>query len=104
MKTLIIFALIIVIGLSVLGTGPSSFINNVGDGSMFLFSAINSDSALAILEEIKKDVTPINETVEKGTFSLSQITDNTTKLLSDNTDNMTKEKLAEIEVHRLINI
>ena len=101
MKTLIIFALIAVIGLAVIGAGPSSFIDNVGDGGIFLFSAINSDSAFAILEEIKKDVTPITETVEKGTLSLKQITGNTTKLLSDN---ITKEELAEIEVHRLINL
>jgi len=104
MKTLIIFALILVIGLAVIGAGPDSFIDNVGAGGLFLFSAINNDSSFAILEEIKKDVTPITETVEKGTFSLSQITDNTTKLLSDNTDNMTKEKRAEMEVHRLINL
>jgi len=101
MKTLIIFTLIVVIGLAVIGAGPGSFIDNVGAGGMFLFSAINSDSAFAILEEIKKDITPITETVEKGTFSLSKISDNTTKLLSDN---MTKEKLAEMEVHRLINL
>ncbi len=104
MKTLIIFTLIVVIGLAVIGAGPDSFIDNVGAGGMFLFSAINNDSSFAILEEIKKDVTPITETVEKGTFSLSQITDNTTKLLSDDTDNMTKEKQAEMEVHRLINL
>jgi len=101
MKTLIIFALIVVIGLAVIGAGPSSFIDNVGAGGIFLFSAINSDSAFAILEEIKKDVTPITETVEKGTLSLKQITENTTKLLSNN---ITKEELAEMEVHRLINL
>jgi len=93
MKTLIIFALIVVIGLAVLGAGPDSFIDNVGDGGIFLFSALKSGSAFAILDEIKIDVTPITETVEKGTFSLSQITDNTTK-----------EELAEMEVHRLINL
>jgi len=104
MKTLIIFALIVVIGLAILGAGPSSFINNVGAGGVFLFSAINSDSAFAIVQEIKKEVTPITETVEKGTFSLSEITDNATKLLSNNMDKMTKEKQAEMEVHRLINL
>ena len=104
MKTLIIFTLIVLIGLAVLGAGPDSFINDVGAGGVFLFSAINSDSATTILTEIEKKVIPITETVEKGTFSLSQITDNTTKLLSDDTDNMTKEKQAEIEVHRLINL
>ncbi len=101
MKTLIIFTLIAVIGLAVIGVGPSSFIDNVGAGGIFLFSAISSDSAFAILEEIKKDVTPITETVEKGTLSLKQITENTTKLLSNN---MVKEELAEMEVHRLINL
>ena len=104
MKTLIIFALIVVIGLAVLGAGPGSFINNVGAGSVFLFSGINSDLAATIVKEIEKKVTPVTETVEKGTFSLSQITDNTTKLLSDDTDNMIKEKQAEMEVHRLINL
>jgi len=104
MKTLIIFALIIIIGLAVLGAGPGSFINNVGAGGVFLFSAINSDSAATIVKEIEKKVTPITDTVEKNTFSLSQITDNTTKLLSDDTDNMTKEQQAEMEVHRLINL
>jgi len=93
MKTLIIFTLIVVIGLAVIGAGPDSFIDNVGDGGIFLFSAIKSGSAFAILEEIKTDVTTITETVEKGTFSLNQITDNTTK-----------EELAEMEVHRLINL
>ena len=104
MKTLIIFALIVVIGLAVLGAGPGSFINNVGAGGVFLFSGINSDLAATIVKEIEKKVTPVTETVEKGTFSLSQITDNTTKLLSDDTDNMIKEKQAEMEVHRLINL
>jgi len=103
MKTLIIFVLIVVIGLSVLGAGPDSFIDNVGAGGMFLFSAINNESDI-IVKEIEKKVTPITETVEKGTFSLSEIIDNSTKLLSDDTDNMTKEKQAEIEVHRLINL
>jgi len=93
MKTLIIFALIVVIGLAVIGAGPDSFIDNVGDGGIFLFSAIKSGSAFAILDEIKKDVTLITETVEKGAFSLNPITNNTTK-----------EELAEIEVHRLINL
>jgi len=93
MKTLIIFALIVVIGLAVIGAGPDSFIDNVGDGGIFLFSAVKSSSAFAILDEIKIDITPITETVEKGTFSLNQITDNTTK-----------EELAEMEVHRLINL
>jgi len=93
MKTLIIFALIVVIGLAVIGAGPDSFIDNVGDGGIFLFSAIKSGSAFAILDEIKKDVTLITETVEKGTFSLNPITNNTTK-----------EELAEMEVHRLINL
>ncbi len=102
MKTLIIFFLIVVIGLAVIGAGPSSFIDNVGAGGMFLFSAINSDSAFSVLDAIKKDITPITETVEKGTFSLSQISDNTTK--SYDTVNMTKEELAEMEVHRLINL
>jgi len=104
MKTLIIFALISVIGLAVLGAGPASFIDNVGTGGMFLFSAINGDSAFAIPEDIKKDVTLITETVEKGTFSLIPITNNPTKLLSVTTDNMTKEKQAEMEIHRLINL
>jgi len=104
MKTLIIFTLIIIIGLAVLGAGPGSFINNVGAGGVFLFSAINSDSAVTIVKEIEKKVTPITDTVEKNTFSLSQITANTTKLLSDDTDNMTKEQQAEMEVHRLINL
>ncbi len=103
MKTLIIFVLIVVIGLSVLGAGPDSFIDNVGAGGMFLFSAINNEPDI-IVKEIEKKVTPITETVEKGTFSLSEIIDNSTKLLSDDTDNMTKEKQAEIEVHRLINL
>jgi len=93
MKTLIIITLIIVMGLAVIGAGPDSFIDNVGDGGIFLFSAIKSGSAFVILDEIKKDVTPITETVEKGTFSLNPITDNTTK-----------EELAEMEVHRLINL
>ena len=101
MKTLVIFTLTVVIGLAVIGAGPSSFIDNVEAGGMFLFSAINSDSAFAILEEIKIDVTPITETVEKSTFSLSQISDNTIQLLSVD---ITKEKLAELEVHRLINL
>jgi len=100
MKTLIIFALIVVIGLAVIGAGPDSFIDNVGDGGIFLFSAIKSGSAFAILDEIKKDVTLITETVEKGTFSLNPITNNTTIL----SDKMTKEELAEMEVHRLINL
>jgi len=104
MKTLIIFTLIVLIGLAVLGAGPDSFINDVGAGGVFLFSAINSDSATTILTEIEKKVIPITETVELGTFSLSQITDNTTQLLSVDTDNMTKEKQAEMEVHRLINL
>ncbi|MEK0352607.1 MAG: hypothetical protein QQN57_06950, partial [Nitrosopumilus sp.] len=91
MKTLVIFTLTVVIGLAVIGAGPSSFIDNVEAGGMFLFSAINSDSAFAILEEIKIDVTPITETVEKSTFSLSQISDNTIQLLSVD---ITKEKLA----------
>jgi len=104
MKTLIIFALIAVIGLAVLGAGPGSFINNVGAGGVFLLSGINIDSAATIVKEIEKKATPITETVEKGTFSLSKITDNTTKLSSDDTDNMTKEKQAEMEVHRLINL
>jgi len=103
MKTLIIFVLIVVIGLSVLGAGPDSFIDNVGAGGMFLFSAINNESDI-IVKEIEKKVTPNTETVEKGAFSLSEIIDNSTKLLSDDTDNMTKEKQAEIEVHRLINL
>jgi len=104
MKTLIIFTLIAVIGLAVLGAGPDSFINNVGAGGVLLFSGISSDSAANIVKEIEKNVIPITGTVEKGTFSLSQITDNTTKLLSGDMDNMTKEKQAEIEVHRLINL
>ncbi len=126
MKTLIIFALIAVIGLAVLGAGPDAFIDNVGAGGVLLFSGINSDSAATIVKEIEKNVIPITGinsdsaanmvkeiekkvipitgTVEKGTFSLSQITDTTTKLLSGDTDNMTKEKQAEIEVHRLINL
>ena len=126
MKTLIIFTLIAVIGLAVLGAGPDSFINNVGAGSVLLFSVvnsdsvativteieknvipitgINSDSAATIIKEIEKKVIPIIGTVEKGTFSLSQITDTTTKLLSGDKDNVTKEKQAEIEVHRLINL
>ena len=103
MKTLIIFVLIVVIGLSVLGAGPDSFIDNVEAGGMFIFSAINNESNI-IVKEIEKKVTPVTETVEKGTFSLSQITDNTTKLLSDDTENMIKEKQAEMEVHRLINL
>ena len=101
MKTLIIFTLTVVIGLAVIGAGPSSFIDDVEAGGMFLFSAINSDSAFAALEEIQKDVTPVIETVEKNTSLLSQISDNTIQLLSDNTK---KEKQAEIEVHRLINL
>jgi len=101
MKTLIIFTLTVVIGLAVIGAGPSSFIDDVESGGMFLFSAINSDSAFAALEEIQKDVTPVIETVEKNTSLLSQISDNTIQLLSDNTK---KEKQAEIEVHRLINL
>jgi len=104
MKTLIIFTLIVVMGLAVLGAGPGSFINNVGAGGVFLFSGINSDSAATIVNEIEKKVIPITETAEKGTFSLSQITDNTTKLLSGDMDIMIKEKQAEIEVHRLINL
>jgi len=104
MKTLIIFTLIAVIGLAVLGAGPDSFINNVGAGGVLLFSGISSDSAANIVKEIEKNVIPITGTVEKGTFSLSQITDNTTKLLSDDTENMIKEKQAEMEVHRLINL
>ncbi len=101
MKTLIIFTFTVVIGLAVIGAGPSSFIDDVEAGGMFLFSAINSDSAFAALEEIQKDVTPVIETVEKNTSLLSQISDNTIQLLSDNTK---KEKQAEIEVHRLINL
>ncbi len=101
MKTLIIFTLSVVIGLAVIGAGPSSFIDDVEAGGMFLFSAINSDSAFAALEEISQDVTPVIETVEKNTSLLSQISDNTIQLLSDNTK---KEKQAEIEVHRLINL
>ena len=101
MKTLIIFTLTVVIGLAVIGAGPSSFIDDVKSGGMFVFSAINSDSAFAALEEISQDVTPVIETVEKNTSLLSQISDNTIQLLSDNE---TKEKLAEIEVHRLINL
>ena len=104
MKTLIIFTLIAVIGLAVLGAGPDSFINNVGAGGVLLFSGINSDSVATIVKEIEKNVIPITGTVEKGTFSLSQIADTTTKLLSGDTDNVTKEKQAEIEVHRLINL
>jgi len=104
MKTLIIFALIVVIGLAVLGAGPASFIDNVGTGGMFLFSAIKGYSAFAIPEDIKKDITLITETVEKGTFSLIPITNNPTKLLSVNTDYMAKEKQAEMEIHRLINL
>jgi len=104
MKTRIIFVLSVVIGLAVLGAGPASFIDNVGAGGMFLFSAINSDLAFAIPEDIKKDVTLITETVEKGTFSLIPITNNPTKLLSVNTDYMAKEKQAEMEIHRLINL
>jgi uncharacterized protein YkwD len=103
MKTLIIFVLIAVIGLAVLGAGPDSFINNVEAGGVFLLSGINSDSDI-IVKEIEKKLTPNTETVEKGTFSLSEIIDNSTKLLSDDTDNMTKEKQAEMEVHRLINL
>ncbi len=103
MKTLIIFVLIVVIGLSVLGAGPDSFIDNVGAGGMFLFSTANIDSAF-IVKEIEKQVTPNTETVEKGTFSLSEIIENSTKLLSVDTENMTKEKQAELEVHRLINL
>ena len=101
MKTLIIFTLTVVIGLAVIGAGPSSFIDDVKSGGMFVFSAINSDSAFAALEEISQDVTPVIETVEKNTSLLGQISDNTIQLLSDNE---TKEKLAEIEVHRLINL
>ena len=101
MKTLIIFTLTVVIGLAVIGAGPSSFIDDVEAGGMFLFSAINSDSAFAALEEISQDVTPVIEIVEKNTSLLSQISDNTIQLLSDNTK---KEKQAEIEVHRLINL
>ena len=101
MKTLIIFTLTVVIGLAIIGAGPSSFIDDVESGGMFLFSAINSDSAFAALEEIQKDVTPVIETVERNTSLLSQISDNTIQLLSDNTK---KEKQAEIEVHRLINL
>ena len=103
MKTLIIFALIAVIGLAVLGAGPDSFINNVGAGGVFLLSSVNIDSAF-IVKEIEKNVIPNTETVEKGTFSLSEIIENSTKLLSVDTENMTKEKQAEMEVHRLINL
>ena len=104
MKTLIIFALIIVIGLAVLGAGPGSFINNVGAGGVFLFSGINSDSAATIVKEIEKTVIPITETIEKGTLTLSQITEDTTISLSAGTNGTTKEKQAEMEVHRLINL
>ena len=104
MKTLIIFTLIIVMGLAVLGAGPDAFIDNVGAGGVLLFSGINSDSAANMVKEIERNVIPITGTVEKGTFSLSQITDTTIKLLSGDTDNVTKEKQAEIEVHRLINL
>lgn len=103
MKALIIFALISVIGLAVLGTGPDSFINNVEAGGMFLLSTAKIDSAF-IVKEIEKQITPNPETVEKGTFSLSEIIENSTKLLSVDTENMTKEKQAELEVHRLINL
>ena len=104
MKTLIIFALIVVIGLAVLGAGPGSFINNVGAGGVFLFSGINSDSAATIVKEIEKTVIPITETIEKGTLTLSQITEDTTISLSAGTNGTTKEKQAEMEVHRLINL
>jgi len=103
MKTLIIFALIAVIGLAVLGAGPDSFINNVGVGGVFLLSSVNIDSAF-IVKVIEKNVIPNTETVEKGTFSLSEIIVNSTKLLSVDTENMIKEKQAEMEVHRLINL
>jgi len=103
MKTLIIFALIAVMGLAVLGAGPDSFINNVGAGGVFLLSSVNIDSDF-IVKEIEKNVIPNTETVEKGTFSLSEIIVNSTKLLSVDTENMTKEKQAEMEVHRLINL
>jgi len=102
MKTLIILFLIVVMGLAVIGAGPDTFIDNIGAGGMFLFSAVNSDSAFAVLDIIKKDITPISETIEKGTFSLNKIPENKTKL-SDDTE-MTKEELAEMEVHRLINL
>jgi len=103
MKTLIIFALIAMIGLAVLGAGPDSFINNVGAGGVFLLSSVNIDSAF-IVKVIEKNVIPNTETVEKGTFSLSEIIVNSTKLLSVDTENMIKEKQTEMEVHRLINL
>ncbi len=97
MKTLIIFALIAVIGLAVLGAGPDSFSNNVGAGGMFLLSTANIDSAF-IVKEIEKQATPNPETVEKGTFSLSEIIENSTKLLSVDTENMKKD-LKDILIH-----
>jgi len=104
MKTLIIFTLIGVMGLAILGAGPSSFIDDVEDGALFLFKSVDDDSAFAILQEIRNEITPITETIELDTLPLSQIIHNTTKLLTVDTDNLTKEKQAEMEVHRLINL
>ncbi len=144
MKTRIIFVLSVVIGLAVLGAGPASFIDNVGAGGMFLFSAvkgdsasvipasfidnvgaggmflfssINGDSVLGLADSFLNNVATggmfafnvingdfASAIPEKGTFSLIPITNNPTKLLSVTTDNMTKEKQAEMEIHRLINL
>jgi len=104
MNTLIIFTLIVVIGLAVLGAGPGSFINNVGAGGVFLFSGINTNSAATIVKEIEKTAIPITETIAKGTLTLSQITEDTTTSLSVGINGTTKEKQAEMEVHRLINL
>ncbi len=117
MKTRIIFVLSVVIALAVLGAGPASFIDNVGAGGMLLFSEINGESVLGLADSFLNNVATggmfafnaingdfASAIPEKSTFSLIPITNNPTKLLSVNTDNMTKEKLAEIEVHRLINL
>jgi len=123
-----------VIGLAVLGAGPASFIDNVGAGGMFLFipasfidnvgaggmllfSGINGDSVLGLADSFLNNVVTggmfaynaingdfVSAIPEKSTFSLIPITNNPTKLLSGNLDNITKEKQAEIEIHRLINL
>lgn len=71
---------------------------------LYFYGGLNTDSVITIVEEIKEKTSPITQTVEEKTTELIQVAGNTSKSLVGDTDSITKEKQAEMEIHRLVNL
>jgi len=84
-----------------IGVGVALGIIIVG---VFLYGGIKNETVTSLVEVIEKYATPITEKIEEGAFALSELSEKSSQSANDETTDLSKQKQAELEVHRLINI